>query len=64
PTNIPHPMIVPISITSGGRRRTKYIMITFNGDQFFERVLGYGTHGDFFVMQADQTPAGWEFRPK
>jgi hypothetical protein len=64
PTNIPHPMIVPISITSGGRRRTKYIMITFNGDQFFERVLGYGTHGDFFVMQADQTVAGWEFNPR
>ena len=65
PTNIPHPMIVPISITtSGRRRRTKYIMITFNGDQFFERVLGYGTHGDFFVMQADQTVAGWEFSPR
>lgn len=62
PTNIPHPMIVPISITSGGRRRTKYIMISFNGDQFFERVLGYGTHGDFYVMQADQTVAGWEFK--
>jgi hypothetical protein len=61
PTNIPHPMIVPISITVNGRRRTKYIMITFNGDQFFERVLGYGTHGDFFVMQATQTVAGWEF---
>jgi|GEM_PF-1398328 len=64
PTNIPHPMIVPISITVNGRRRTKYIMITFNGDQFFERVLGYGTHGDFFVMQADQTVAGWEFSPR
>jgi hypothetical protein len=64
PTNIPHPMIVPISITVNGRRRTKYIMITFNGDQFFERVLGYGTHGDFFVMQATQTVAGWEFRPR
>jgi hypothetical protein len=61
PTNIPHPMIVPISIMVNGRRRTKYIMITFNGDQFFERVLGYGTHGDFFVMQATQTVAGWEF---
>ena len=64
PTNIPHPMIVPISITSGGQRRTKYIMITFNGDQFFEKILGYGTHGDFFVMQATQTVAGWEFRPR
>src|SRR5215203_4085702 len=61
PSNIPHPMIVPISIMVNGRRRTKYIMITFNGDQFFERVLGYGTHGDFFVMQATQTVAGWEF---
>jgi hypothetical protein len=64
PTNIPHPMIVPISITVNGRRRTKYIMITFNSDQFFERVLGYGTHGDFFVMQATETVAGWEFRPR
>ena len=64
PTNIPHPMIVPIAFTSGGQRRTKYIMITFNGDQFFERVLGYGTHGDFFVMQANQTVSGWEFRPR
>ena len=64
PTNIPHPMIVPISIRRDGRRRTKYIMITFNGDQFFERVLGYGTHGDFFVMQARQTVAGWEFMPR
>ncbi len=64
PTNIPHPQIVPISITVNGRRRTKYIMITFNGDQFFERVLGYGTHGDFFVMQATRTVAGWEFRPR
>jgi hypothetical protein len=61
PTNIPHPMIVPIPIRSGGRRRTKYIMITFNGDQFFERVLGYGTHGDFFVMEAKQTVRGREF---
>ena len=61
PTNIPHPMIVPIRIRRDGRRRTKYIMITFNGDQFFERVLGYGTHGDFFVMQAEQTVRGYEF---
>jgi hypothetical protein len=61
PTNIPHPMIVPIPIRSGGRARTKYIMITFNTDQFFERVLGYGTHGDFFVMQANQTVLGREF---
>ena len=61
PTNIPHPMIVPIPITSGGRRRTKYIMITFNGDQYYIERLGYGTHGDFYVMQAEQTVRGREF---
>jgi hypothetical protein len=61
PTNIPHPQIVPISITVNGRRRTKYIMITFNGVQYYEPILGYGTHGDFYVMQATQTVAGWEF---
>ena len=61
PTNIPHPMIVPIRIRRDGRSYTKYIWITFNGDQFFERVLGYGTHGDFFVMQAKQTVRGYEF---
>ena len=61
PTNIPHPVIVPIRIRRNGQRRTKYIMITFNGDQFFEKVLGYGTHGDFFVLQARQTVRGYEF---
>ena len=61
PTNIPHPMIVPIPITVRGRRRTKYIMITFNGDQYYIERLGYGTHGDFYVMQADQTVRGREF---
>lgn len=61
PTNIPHPMIVPIPIRSGGRARTKYIMITFNGDQYYIERLGYGTHGDFYVMQAEQTVRGREF---
>ncbi len=61
PTNIPHPMIVPIPITSGGIRKTKYIMITFNGDQYYIERLGYGTHGDFYVMQAEQKVRGWEF---
>jgi len=64
PTNIPHPMIVPVPIRRDGRRRTKYIMITFNGDQYYVERLGYGTHGDFYVMQADQTVRGWEFRPR
>ena len=64
PTNIPHPMIVPIPIRSGGRRRTKYIMITFNGEQYYERLLGYGTHGHFYVMQAEQRVRGYEFSPR
>ena len=61
PTNIPHPMIVPISIRVSGIRKTKYIMITFNGEQYYERLLGYGTHGHFYVMQAEQRVRGWEF---
>ena len=61
PTNIPHPMIVPIPIVSNGRKMTKYIMLTFNGDQYYIERLGYGTHGDFYVMQARQKVRGWEF---
>ena len=61
PTNIPHPMIVPLTTRSGGRTRTKYIMITFNGDQYYIERLGYGTHGDFYVLQAEQTVRGREF---
>ena len=61
PTNIPHPMIVPVPIVSNGRKMTKYIMLTFNGDQYYIERLGYGTHGDFYVMQARQKVRGWEF---
>ena len=60
PTSIPHPMVVPIPIRS--RRRTKYIMITFNGTQYYIDRLGYGTHGDFYAMDAKQTVRGYEFR--
>jgi len=49
PTNIPHPMVVPIPLSTG---TTKYIMITFNGEQYYIDLLGYGTHGDFYVMEA------------
>jgi hypothetical protein len=51
-SNIPHPQIVPISEDG----RTRYLLITFNGTQFHERTLGYGTHGDLIVMHA--SPAG------
>jgi hypothetical protein len=64
PTNIPHPMVVPIPYRSNGRRRTKYIMITFNGEPYYIGILGYGTHGDFYVMQAEQTVRGHEFPPR
>jgi hypothetical protein len=41
-TNIPHPMVVPV--------RNKYWLLTFDGTQYAEPVLGYGGHGDFIVM--------------
>ncbi len=41
-TNIPHPMVF--------QYRNRYWMVTFEGTQFAEPVLGYGTHGDFIVM--------------
>jgi hypothetical protein len=41
-TNIPHPMVF--------RYRDRYWMVTFDGTQYAEPVLGYGTHGDFIVM--------------
>src|SRR3954451_11541889 len=62
PTNIPHPMVVPVPIPRAGR--TRYLMVTFNGTQYYEDVLGYGTHGDFFVMEADQVVDGYEFPPR
>jgi hypothetical protein len=61
PTNIPHPMVVPIPLSTGN---TKYIMITFNGTQYYEPLLGYGTHGDFIVMEAAQVMRGYEFPPR
>jgi hypothetical protein len=43
-TNIPHPMIV--------RRNGSWWLITFDGTQYAEPVLGYGGHGDFILMKA------------
>jgi hypothetical protein len=50
-TNIPHPMVVPLP----ERGRTRWHMLTFDGTQFAEPVLGYGGHGDFLVMRAQRT---------
>jgi hypothetical protein len=41
-TNIPHPMVVPV--------RDGWWLLTFDGTQYAEPVLGYGGHGDFLVM--------------
>jgi hypothetical protein len=43
-TNIPHPMVV--------RARNTWYLLTFDGTQYAEPVLGYGGHGDFVVMTA------------
>ncbi|MGH3342983.1 MAG: hypothetical protein ACRDPK_08900 [Carbonactinosporaceae bacterium] len=59
-TNIPHPMVVPVP----DQRRTRYLMVTFDGVQYAKRQLGYGTHGDVLVMTAPQTLPGQEFPPR
>jgi hypothetical protein len=47
-SNIPHPQIVPVVV--GGR--TEWWLVAFNGTQYAEPVLGYGTHGDVIIMRA------------
>jgi hypothetical protein len=50
-TNIPHPQIVPLP--DGDQ-----LMVTFDGSQYHEELLGYGTHGDVLVMRSDRgTPS-------
>lgn len=61
PTNIPWPMVFPVPLPDGN---TRYVMVTFNGTQYSEPLLGYGTHGDFFVIEAAQRARGYEFRPR
>ncbi|WP_127480995.1 hypothetical protein [Nocardioides pantholopis] len=53
PTNIPHPQLVPAA--DGG-----WWLVTFDGTQYAEDVVGYGGHGDVVVMHAAGTsvPAG------
>ena len=57
PTNIPWPMVFPVT----KRGRTSWLLVTFNGTQYHEDVLGYGTHGDLVVMRAKQVTRGPEF---
>ncbi|WP_182524793.1 hypothetical protein [Nocardioides dongkuii] len=58
PTNIPWPMVIPVPTRNG---RTRWLIVTFNGTQFEEPLLGYGTHGDVVVMEADRTTRGRQF---
>ena len=43
PTNIPHPQLVPDP--DGG-----WFLVTLDGTQYAQRVMGYGGHGDVVVM--------------
>jgi hypothetical protein len=45
PTNIPHPQLLPDP--AGG-----WLMVTFDGTQYAEDVMGYGGHGDVVVLHS------------
>ncbi len=45
PTNIPHPQLLRLDDGS-------HLMITFEGTQYAEKVLGYGGHGDVVIMRS------------
>lgn len=47
-TNIPHPQLVPLEDGS-------YLIVTFDGTQYAEKVMGYGGHGDVLVMRSRTT---------
>ena len=73
PTNIPHPMITPLP-NRPGPGDTKWIMLTFNETFFYidadlddpaDHVgLGYGTHGNFVVMDGPTWEGYYEFPPR
>jgi hypothetical protein len=60
--NIPHPMAFPVADTQ--TQTTRWRMVTFEGTQYYENILGYGTHGDFLTMAASQVERGYEFVPR
>lgn len=60
-SNIPHPMVTPLPVDGN----TKWIMVTFDGAEFYgAEMLGYGTHGDFYVMDGQPIQEGYEFPPR
>jgi hypothetical protein len=48
-SNIPHPVLVQV----GDHHRARWWLLTFDGTPFHDDLLGYGTHGDFLVLQAE-----------
>jgi hypothetical protein len=44
-TNIPHPQLVPLADGS-------HLLVTFDGTQYHEDLLGYGGHGDVLIMRS------------
>jgi hypothetical protein len=44
-TNIPHPQLVPLQDGS-------FLLVTFDGTQYAESVMGYGGHGDVLIMRS------------
>jgi len=62
-TNIPHPMITPLP-DKPGQGDTKWIMLTFNETFFYIDFLGYGTHGNFVVMDGPTWEDYYEFPPR
>lgn len=47
-TNIPHPQLVP-------REDGSWLVVTFDGTQYAEDVMGYGGHGDVLVLRERET---------
>jgi len=47
-SNIPHPQLVTVAGPEGPRQ----LIVTFDGSQYAESVLGYGGHGDLVIMEA------------
>ncbi len=54
PTNIPWPMVFPVPTGDG---QVRWVLLTFQGTQFHEELLGYGTHGDIVVMEGNRRTA-------
>jgi hypothetical protein len=54
PSNIPHPVVV----RTGEGPDAPWWLLTFDGTPWHEDVFGYGTHGDFVVLEGRTAPDG------